>query len=315
MNVLISLNDFYVRYYSVMLQSLFENNKSERIVVYIIRDRFPSDEGIEIINKIVGKFKNGELKVVHIDKELLEKFKGFSLCEWPLESYFRLFSPWILDESVERIIYLDGDIIINKDISAFYHMNLRKKLFAACRDISLSPYNVRLDKNNKNEADFLLKYTRSANKNTEREYYNAGVLLTDAQSIRTLYKIDELIDFIYLINEYMKYPDQDILNFFFADEICSAEPMKYNCQIGGIHYREESNIMANACIMHFTGIRPWDDRYRIHYSSAIPGDIWWRYALRAGIVSQNDYRRWKIVNFLKTTPWMMIYDAKKKIFR
>ncbi len=313
MNVLISLNDNYVKYYSVMLESLFENNSSERIVIYIIKDKYPSASGIRRLNKIVERFENGILKLVNIEKGLLDRFKKFNLCEWPMEAYFRLFAPWILDESVERILYLDGDIIVNKDILPFYHMNLGNNMFAACEDVALSPYRIRLEKNDHDEACILLNSIQSLNKNQDREYFNAGVLLMDASQIRNKYTVNELIDFIDSINKYLKYPDQDILNFFFGDKICSVDPMLYNCQIGGIHYSKGNDIMRETCIMHFTGNRPWHNHYRIHYSSAIPGDIWWEYALKGDIVNTKEYRCWKTINILKTRPWMIIYDAMKKI--
>ncbi len=322
LNILILLDDNYIDYASAMLESLFENNREESISVYIIRDDMPTEKGIGILRGVIDRFDNGELKLVQIDKDFKAGLDGFNLKRWPVETFFRIYSPWILDASVERILYLDTDTIVNGSLAGLYASELNGRLIGACRDTAILSFGNRLKQGmvGKSPEEFL-SLVRCSRADAEREcicpvtreYYNSGVLLLDLKGLRDRYRAQELIDYTYSINDYLIYPDQDFINFFFADEILALDPMLYNCQTGSVHYREEANVLRNARIMHFTGGRPWNSGYRRHYSSAVRGDIWWRYALRAGVRSGWDYFRWKASNLMLTGPWMLLYNIREAV--
>ena len=314
MNILVLVDDNYIGYCSAMLESLLTNNKKEAVTVFIIRNDMPSDKGLKVLDGVVRRFPEGELKPHQIDKDMLGLFKDFNLREWPVETYFRIFAPWILDEDTQRILYLDSDIIVNRELSGFFHTDMGGKLIAACRDTSIRTFENRLRFNAKEQdRRELEKIISDMVGDPESEYINSGVLLMDLKGIREKYRYEEITDFIYSVNDYLMYPDQDIINLFFADDILHVDPMLYNCQIGTVNYREEQNVLNNACIMHFTGGRPWNRDYRKHYSSAVRGEVWWKYAVRSGARTVSDYRRWKAANLILTKPWMILYDIRERL--
>ncbi len=314
MNILVLVDDNYIGYCSAMLESLLENNTRETVTVFIIINDMPSEKGLKILDGVVGRFPGGELRTVKIEKDLLDLFKDFNLREWPIETYFRIFAPWILDEKTERILYLDSDIIVNRELSGFYHSDMEGKLIAACRDTSIMTFEKRLSFNtSEQDRKELEKIVSGRVGDVGREYINSGVLLMDLKGIREKYRYEDIIDFTASVNDYLMYPDQDIINIFFADDILHADPMLYNCQIGTVNYREEQNVLNNAYIMHFTGGRPWNRDYRKHYSSAVRGEVWWKYAVRSGARTSSEYLRWKAVNLILTKPWMILYDIRERL--
>ena len=74
MNILVLVDDNYIGYCSAMLESLLTNNKKEAVTVFIIRNDMPSDKGLKVLDGVVRRFPEGELKPVQIDKDMLGLF-------------------------------------------------------------------------------------------------------------------------------------------------------------------------------------------------------------------------------------------------
>ena len=60
---------------------------------------------------------------------------------WPITTIFRVLAPWILDESVSNILYLDSDIICTGNISAL--IDFVPRYIAMCPEINASVKQVK----------------------------------------------------------------------------------------------------------------------------------------------------------------------------
>lgn len=164
-----------------------------------------------------------------------------------IECFNRLFLPLILPH-INRILYLDSDLVILKDLSPLYFEELNGNYFAAVEDV-----NPTLKKQ--------LGYP------SQYGYYNSGVLLMD---IRALQRINYLSILNKSVSErYTKYPvggDQDILNDCFHDKI---KPLSYawnmfhewhGCKKIFTPSNQSDYIQSvkNPAIIHFVGpVKPW----------------------------------------------------------
>ena len=181
-NILISFDDNYVDKAMNMLYSLKKNNNDIFFNIYIYYINL-SDESITKTNEFCKKYNIGNIIFKKYDANMSNcpLFLGHTT----VETYIRLFVPFILDEDVDRMLYLDCDIICNGDISKLYETNLDKYYFAACQNVPP------LDTTGWNETMNINLELPEDNK-----YINAGVLLINFKKYKKDYSIEKINDFI-----------------------------------------------------------------------------------------------------------------------
>ena len=193
-------------------KSLLKNSSVDKIYFLIEDDRFPYPvpEEIETIN-------------------VLEYLKYF-----PPDSanFFTKFTPIcllraaytkILPETLDRVLQLDVDTIVDRNIDALWDVDLTGKYFAAVPE-HLGTYKPYGDK-----------------------YYNVGVMMCNLHQNRSEKLDDKLIKL--LNDEKMPYIDQDAWNKIGADKAVDLD-VKYNeCFVTG--------HTSRPCIVHYAGNRNW----------------------------------------------------------
>lgn len=298
MNILIAMNDAYVKYYQVVVTSLCRNNSESDIVIHIPYTSELSEEGLALITKTAND-NNAKVKTYELNKDNIKAMSELPLGMWSVETFFRLFVQDIISDTEDRILWLDGDIIVNGDISDFYNVDFEGNYYAACEDIAISRGKMKQEYDN-------LGWDSS------QIYVNAGVLLINlAQLRREKITQNDIVRFIEINHEKMHFLDQYTLNAMFHDRIKLVDGFKYNCQVSGYSYTKGRQILNESVILHFPGYRPWQTDYQKHYSSAIPGDIWWKYARMCG--RGEGFLKWKILNTVKVKPWQAAYRLSKVI--
>ena len=203
MNVLLCVEDRnwnYTRHCAVTILSLLESNSNSRIKFYIMSSWLP-EENIKELKRIVRKYNQEIEFIIHDDiipKNIKNKF--INRLNLPFGTYYRLFLSQYIT-SIDRLLYLDCDVLIKNDISEIYNMDMRWKAIAWYYDIDM----IR----------FISEYNFDS-----KQFINAWVLLIDVKKF-SKYKITEkLIENIN--NKYGKYQyssDQDYINIIFKDDI------------------------------------------------------------------------------------------------
>ena len=104
--------------------------------------------------------------LISVNNEELAQYKVSE--KWPAEIYFRLLCPKYLPETLNRVLYLDCDILVRSSLEELYSTQLDGKPLAAVEDV-LSP-NIGMLEN--------LGMTGTS------KYFNSGVLLIDLAAWR-----------------------------------------------------------------------------------------------------------------------------------
>lgn len=271
-NILISFDDNYVDKAMNMLYSLKKYNNDIYFNIYIYYINL-SDESINRTNKFCEKYKIGNIifKKYNANMSNCPLYLGHTT----VETYIRLFVPFILDDDVDRMLYLDCDIICNGDISKLYETNLDKYYFAACQNVPP------LDTTGWNE---------TMNMNLElpedNKYINAGVLLINFKKYKKDYSIEQINNFIEKYNERLIMQDQDIINKMFYKKI-KLLPGKYNYQINSYL---DSDIDKNNILIHYSdSLKPWN----LDYNSIIKAKFYYDVLYELG---KNDEARNLTIN-------------------
>lgn len=254
-NVLCSTDNTYVPYCGIMLTSLFENNKCP-LNVFIICNNLSKD-GKEALASL-GKTYGNLITFIHVDEEVTSGFPIRERDHVSLATYYRLFATKILPEDIDRILYLDCDMIINGNIDELYSCDLTDKSMACT-----------LDEDYMSDA----KYARLG-LSGPKTYFNAGMILINLQYWREHNIHDKCMQCIADIPEKLLLHDQDTLNVVLKDTV-KLVSVTYNMQTGLLYVGQrigdevKDDIQAsiyNPVIIHYTGPRkPWLKHYHHPY--------------------------------------------------
>lgn len=237
-------------------------------------------EGAEIagmpLEQIIKRRDPASSLVMHCIKNPYEK--AYEVRGISSGAYLRLLLHRLLS-GVEKVLYLDVDILVRESLSPVWHMDLGRNLLAAVK----GPVNLqeKWEWNSSRSYWKLLEGARGG-------YINSGVLLMNLEEIRRR-QLDEQWE--RLAEEKLYYQDQDILNITCQGSIAYLSP-KYNrlayleekdfgqFVTEGIYTREEEQeALQSPAIIHYAGDKPWK-RYDTNL-----GSLWWDY-----VNAQSDLR-------------------------
>jgi lipopolysaccharide biosynthesis glycosyltransferase len=234
-----------------MLKSLFINNPKEEFNIYIMHSSL-TDEELQQIKGLIER-EGHKLYVISMKGEY---FKDAPVVmHYSKEMYYRLLASKFLPTEVDKILYLDPDILIINSIKELYDTELEGYLFAAAYHdrVSLASIN-RLR---------LRPYDIEA-------YYNSGVLLFNLKLQREVINEKEIFDFVEKNKNTLILPDQDILNALYSKSIKPVDEILFNYdpRFYG-YYKIVSNgkhdmdyVIYNTSIIHFCGKqKPWKKHY------------------------------------------------------
>lgn len=263
MNIAAAFNHNYAKYAMVMLQSLYENNQLCKVYIHILQCEL-TEKDKQMIAEQAKSFEN-EVIFYEFDRTWLPK--GIKVTtEWSIEAYFRLYMVDLLPEWIDRILYLDVDIIVNKPIYDYYFMDMKSYDMVACRDFSRV-----LNEQFSDKRKFLFDEISGEEAFV---YFNSGVMLMDMDRLRRKVKGADYLKIAGELEGRLLAPDQDILNIVHWKDTGLVDEWRFdffNACLKGLK-PEEANQQAS--IIHYAGPKPWmpiDINVHAHR-------IWWKYA-------------------------------------
>ncbi len=259
LNVFYQFDENYAPYAGTSMTSLLENNKDfDTVTIYVLGDAI-SEKNIKLFEKLEKKYNNSKIKFVAPD-DLVVKMK-----EWNMPSYrnsyaanLRLFFDYLIEEDIERIIYLDSDTIVSRDLHDLVEYDLQGKTIGMVIDS--------LGRTHKRHIGF-----------DEGDYYfNSGVILYNVKAWKERCYAQKIVEYVKNVRANFVSPDQDLINIVVRGDICPI-PMKYNFQpvhkmlteeeylniYGDRGYYSKEDIREsfnNVAINHtyrFLGVFPW----------------------------------------------------------
>lgn len=274
-----SINDAYVPYISILIESIIQNAKQKRPYEIFILTTKITLKNQEILKNQIKKDKRFSIEIIDVSK-LIKNKKVKIYSHLSIETYFRFFIFDLFPE-VKKVLYLDSDLIINSDIADLYDINIEGKYLAAAKDIDIAGLIVfEKDKN-----EYIKKVIGYKGKD---EYFQAGVIIFNVQEIKRKISTDNL--FKIAQKRRWNWMDQDVMNYVFKGNVLYLS-QQWNCimnwknLIGGMErmdilklapkqlFNEYSEARKNPFIIHYAGNqKPWTD------PKADFSDYFWKYA-------------------------------------
>lgn len=235
MNVCYSTNENFASYMAVSIASLLENNLSGNMLVHVLYSDL-NENTIQKLKTFENRYKNVRIIFHKIDSEKFEKF-NLTISHITRETYFRYLIPELLPDT-DRVLYLDGDTVVNGDVSELFEINLSGYYCAGVEDIWIG------ESNYKKEIG------------VTGVYINTGVVLFNIEEIRRAGIIEKL--FQMSLENSFKLQDQDVINIVFDGKIKELDCI-YNFK--RTHQKRFPDKLKLAKIIHFVGpSKPWEKK-------------------------------------------------------
>ncbi len=231
-NVCVACDDNYSKYAGVVIASILSNSaKSTNLSFYILDGGITEEHKKEILS--LKNIKDCSINFVKINDEDFNEYQKVCTHKYiTIATYYRLKLPSLLP-NVSRVIYLDCDTVVNRDLTELFETHLTKEVFAGCNDVD--PNEVKINPT----------------------YVNAGVLVIDLDNMREQDLEEKFLKYTQENFETIKCGDQTIIN-----EVCKGNikivDSSWNVQTSD--FMNRSDLTRNPKIIHYIAKnKPWKD--------------------------------------------------------
>ena len=200
MNLLMTLDRNYVPQLNVMLFSALHSDSAAYFDVYLLHDEGLSEADVAETRALLGQ--RGALHLIQVDESGLADAPTSD--RYPKAIYYRVFAAKYLPDTLDRVLYLDPDIVVRQSLQELYEMPMGTAFFAAASHIRgfLHRFNeLRLDMDE------------------DSPYINSGVMLMNLEQLRQEQDYAQVFDYIAEHKNRLILPDQDIISGLYSRNV------------------------------------------------------------------------------------------------
>lgn len=231
---------------AVSITSFLINNSELKFNFHVFTDSF-SESDREKFKALAEQYKTN-ISIYLVNADSLKSLPENKL--WTYAIYFRFIIADYFSGKLERIAYIDSDVVCNGSIQELVHLPLNSAVVAAVTE--------------RDEKWWLQRAEVLGNNLIAKGYFNTGVLVIDLaewqaldvsmQAMKSLNDSD--------IRSKLTYYDQDVLNIILAGRVLFLDK-KYNTQFS-LNYELKKNCKSpvdeNTVLIHYIGpTKPWHE--------------------------------------------------------
>lgn len=228
-NVCLSCDDNYSKYAGVVISSILANaNEDDNLSIYVL-DGGISEEHKKQIESLKS-IKDYNLGFVSVNPDMFEEYAKIKTHAYiTIATYYRLKLPSLLN--VDKIIYLDCDVIVNSSLAELFNIDLGVNLVAGVKDLN----------------------KREIRKNPT--YVNAGMLVFNLKEMRKENTEEAFLNWTKANADSIKTGDQTIINKVCQGKIKLIDEA-WNVQSS--NFTNRSSYISKPKIIHFVcKNKPW----------------------------------------------------------
>ncbi|MBV5315066.1 MAG: glycosyltransferase family 8 protein [Prolixibacteraceae bacterium] len=241
--IIVACDDHYVVLLAALLKSIeYHHKTSENIVVFIVEDGISSKNQ----KKLTASLNAEKIQLIWIsmDEAIPEDMHiPFDRSSYPKNIHTRIFIPHFIPERFDKIIYLDVDMILMRDISDLWNVDLGENMLAAVMDPRLQVFS--------NSWGGILNY-KELGFAPDTKYFNTGILVINNKKWREENSASTVVKCIADNEKFANYPDQYGINIVMANRWVVLDP-RWNW------------FADTACedpfLIHFVGRKPMYQTY------------------------------------------------------
>ena len=229
-NVCLSCDNKYAKYAGVVITSVLKNaDKNDDLHFYILDGGISNDNKNKILS--LSSIKDCNIYFIDIDENIFSDFKKITTHKYiSLPAYYRLKMPSLFP-NLDRIIYFDCDVIVEKDLKDLFNIEMGEASLAGVLDI------------------------KKVLQKTNPTYTNSGILVMDLKNMRKQNLEAKFFEYAKKNLDKIVCGDQEIINKVCKGEIQNIDS-KWNVQIS--NFSNRSDYTKHPYIVHFIGKnKPW----------------------------------------------------------
>ncbi len=261
-DICFSADDNYSEQLAVAITSIIKNSSNDEIFNFYILDGDISEYNLSRLNDL-KRFKDFNIKFIKMNYGDFEtcpmlKDKDESYCDYHVTkpTYFRFKIPSLFPD-LDKILYLDPDIIVSDSLKELYNTTLNDFYCGMILDVD---------------------YKKEAERLNLKDYFNAGVMLINLKKWREDNIEQKLFDFVKNKSEILLWQDQDVFNLVFENKTLKLSE-KWNYQIPKEDFDNDKKLfekLKNVVILHFAGrFKPW-----LNFCGSAVFEIYYNYLLQ-----------------------------------
>lgn len=263
MNILITLDNRYIEPARVMLSSLQRKNKQVSLDIYVLHSCL-TEESLAALKSVLNP-EFSRLIPICVNDDMLSFAPTTD--RYPHEMYYRIFAARYLPKELDRILYLDPDIVVNGRLDELYRLPLDGYYLAAATHVRETLRKINVLRLGMHE---------------DGTYINSGVLLMNLKLLRAEQDYEEVFKYIKKYKNLLMLPDQDVLSGLYSYRILPIDAARYNMTERLLRlylitpkWRDIDWVRANSAIIHYCGRnKPWKE----NYSGKL--DVFYRFAVK-----------------------------------
>lgn len=239
----------------ITVSSLLSTNPASQFRIFVVSDSAVPEVEMTRLSDLVASC--GNATVTSITFSGLTPYAHFPVFgHISLATYLRLFMTDFLPSSVNKVIYLDSDVMVRQDIQELWNVDLGEAYLGA----ALEPFDPR--------------QRLPLGFGPEDFYFNAGVMLINVRRWREDDVLPRFLSFAEQNRALLYSPDQDILNSVFRGQVIDIG-IRWNWQalfprltpkLLHISAAEFATCKRAPGIIHFTSrYKPWSWKWAPHY--------------------------------------------------
>lgn len=244
MDIAISLDNNYVMPSLALATSIFENNRQHDCRIYLLTDGL-AENNVEKFNRLAANYGQ-QVIIKTIQKELYSNLPFYK------RYTFATYNRFVIAELIEgpRVLYLDGDMIVRKDLAPLWEVDLEGYACGVVED---------------QRGDDIFLHNRNE---ISTPYFNAGMLLINLDYWRAHHVGQTMIQYLQNHVDTCIYPDQDAANKVLSGKVLYLD-YQYNFQEDWFQPQQEWQIhfskwdaiieaRKDPAIVHYCrGLKPW----------------------------------------------------------
>lgn len=239
-NILYTFDSKFSKLTAVSVYSLLKHkNKNSVYKIHFMTP--PFTHGKKRIKKIAKKF-NTQIVWHTVFKS---PYKKHDYSRWSPVIFYRLFA-YKKIHNIEKILYLDSDTLIFKDLTSLYDTDMSSYVMGGIEDFGQTK--VAKQELQQYIKDFIQKYMDN------KPYINSGVLLIN---LTALSKFEQKL---LGADIKLKYPDQDLINYVLNNHI-KYLPQEYNLIYDGPFLLPDKPNPEDYAIIHCYSVKPYFYEY------------------------------------------------------
>lgn len=215
------------------MQSIIDHTDS-KLCFHILHDETVSEENKRKLAQVAHQ-KGDVVEFYKIDHTEFECIKDCTQT-FTIGCMFRCMLAELLP-NLSKIIYLDADLFVNRDIKELWDVDIREYCLAGVVDEGVINFSI---------PDILNEYPNIY----RNQYFNSGVLFMNLDKIREKGHLKELVVDFLVNNREATYPDQDALNVLFHNKILYLDS-SWN-RFVSLHREDNKDNLDNA-VFHYAG--------------------------------------------------------------